>query len=105
MAWGTVNVDEQRVRFVVSASRREKSLQRLCEEFQISRPTGYEWLRRYQAGGITRVGERSRRPHHSPAKTSAEIEQRVIDSVQHAQAQDKAIADLLPSFDQALHRT
>ena len=48
MAWGTVNVDEQRVRFVVSASRREKSMRQLCEEFQISRPTGYEWLRRYQ---------------------------------------------------------
>ncbi len=63
MAWGTVNVDEQRVRFVVSASRREKSMQQLCEEFQISRPTGYEWLRRYQGGGIAGVVEKSRRPH------------------------------------------
>ena len=79
MAWGTVNVDEQRMRFVVSASRREKSLQRLCEEFQISRPTGYCWLRRYRAGGVAGVVERSRRPQHSPRKTPAEIEQRVIE--------------------------
>src|SRR5271156_2281459 len=79
MAWGTVNVDEQRMRFVVSASRGEKTLQQLCEEFQISRPTGYEWLRRYQAGGIAGVVEKSRRPHRSPTQTAAEIEQRVVE--------------------------
>lgn len=79
MAWGTVDVDEQRVRFIVSASRQEKSMRQLCEEFQISRPTGYEWLRRYQAGGIAAVVEKSRRPHHSPEKTAGEIEQRVVE--------------------------
>src|SRR5271170_7488201 len=78
MAWGTVNVDEQRMRFVVSASRGEKTLQQLCQEFDISRPTGYEWLRRYQAGGVGAVVEKSRRPRHSPARTPGEIEQRVV---------------------------
>ena len=78
MAWGMVNVDEQRMRFVVCASRRERTLQQLCKEFQISRPTGYQWLRRYQAGGIGGVAEKSRRPHHSPKQTAPGIEQRVI---------------------------
>ena len=36
-------------------------MQQLCGEFQISRPTGYAWLRRYQAGGITGAVEKSRR--------------------------------------------
>ena len=40
MTWGTGNVDEQRIRFVVSAKRGEKSLSMLREEFAISRPTG-----------------------------------------------------------------
>jgi transposase InsO family protein len=79
MAWGTVNVDEQRMRFVVSASRGEKTLQQLCEEFEISRPTGYEWLRRYQADGIAGVVEKSRRPHRSPRQTATEIERRVVE--------------------------
>ena len=79
MAWGAVNVDEQRMRFVVSASRRQKPFGELCAEFQISRPTGYEWLRRYQNGGIAAVVEKSRRPGHSPEKTPAEIEQRVME--------------------------
>ena len=79
MAWGMVNVDEQRVRFVVCASRREKSFRQLCEEFDISRPTGYEWLRRYQAGGVAAVVEKSRRPHRSPKRTPTEIEARVVE--------------------------
>src|SRR5450755_4014308 len=78
MAWKTVEIQEQRVRFVVSASRREKSLQELCREFEISWPTGYEWLRRYQAGGLAAVEERSRRPQHSPRQTRGEVEQRVV---------------------------
>ncbi len=79
MAWGTVNVDEQRMRFVVCASRGEKTLQQLCAEFQISRPTGYQWLRRYQADGIAGVVEKSRRPHRCPTQTGAQIEQRVVE--------------------------
>jgi len=79
MAWGMVDVDEQRMRFVVQASRGEKSLRGLCEEFKISRPTGYTWLRRFEAGGIAGVEEKSRRAHHSPTRTAADIEQRVLE--------------------------
>src|SRR5258706_14253456 len=76
MAWRTRDVEEQRMRFVVAASRKEKSLTELCGEFEISRPTGYGWLKRYQAGGIAGLKEESRRPHHSPEGTPAEVEQR-----------------------------
>ena len=78
MAWRTVDVDEQRVRFVIAASGREKSFRELCAEFAISRPTGYEWLRRYQAAGIAGVVEHSRRPQQSPRQTAAELEARVV---------------------------
>ena len=79
MAWRTQNVEEQRMRFVVAASRREKSLTELCAEFEISRPTGYGWLKRYQAHGIAGMQEASRRPRHSPARTEAGLEQRVVE--------------------------
>ena len=79
MAWDMVDVEEQRMRFVVGASRREKSMRELCAESGISRPTGYTWWRRYEAGGIAGVVEKSRRPHHSPGRTAAEIEQRVVE--------------------------
>jgi transposase InsO family protein len=78
MAWNSVEIYEQRVRFVVAANRREKSLRGLCEEFGISRPTGYLWLQRYREQGLAGMEERSRRPHVSPERTPAEEEQRVI---------------------------
>src|SRR5215470_15071190 len=65
MAWRTMDLREQRVRFVVAAHRREKSIAELCREFDISRPVGYEWLRRYEQGGIEAIAERSRRPQRS----------------------------------------
>src|ERR1700689_186915 len=78
MAGGTVNVDEQRIRLVVSAKRGEKSMSALCEEFAISRPTGYQWLRRYAADGIAGEGGKSRGPHQSPAEWASELEERVV---------------------------
>lgn len=48
----TMNLPEQRVRFVVAASRREKSMTASCEELGISRPTGLPWFKRCQQDGI-----------------------------------------------------
>ena len=55
-----------------------KSLTALCEEFAISRPTGYRWVRRYRELGLGGLEEGSRRPQHTPGRTSADVEQRVV---------------------------
>lgn len=78
MAWKTMDVREQRVRFVVAAARGEKSLTSLCQEFGISRPTGYLWLKRYQEAGVAGIAEKSRRPKRSPEQTAAGLEAQVI---------------------------
>ncbi len=78
MPWRTMDIREQRVRFVVAAYRREKCMAELCREFGISRPVGYEWLRRYEQGGVEAIAERSRRPHHSPRQKDAAVEEQVI---------------------------
>lgn len=78
MPWKTMEVREQRVRFAVAASRQEKPFRQLCQEFGISRPTGYAWLARYQQHGIEGIQERSRRPHNSPRQTAAELERLVV---------------------------
>lgn len=78
MGWRTMEVQEQRVRFVVAASRGEQSMTALCAEFDISRPTGYRWQARYSAAGVSGISERSRRPVHSPTRTEAGIEQRIV---------------------------
>lgn len=78
MTWRRTNVQEQRMEFVIAAHRKEKSMRELCAEFEISRPTGYQWLKRYRADGIRGVVEKSRRPHHSPGRTAATWEERAV---------------------------
>lgn len=68
---------DQRVEFVVRASRGE-SLSSLCREYEISRPTGYVWLKRFGEHGIAGIEEYSRRPHVSPQRTAAAIEARIV---------------------------
>jgi transposase InsO family protein len=72
-------VSEERLRFTVLASRREKPLSVLCREFGISRQTGYSWLERYQEGGAGLVlVEKSRRPQRSPAQLAGEVTATVV---------------------------
>ena len=52
----------------------------LCRRFDISRPTGYKWLRRYRENGSDRLEERSRSPDHSPHKTPEPIAEAVSHS-------------------------
>ena len=79
MPWRTTSVREQRIQFVIRAQGKREALARLCREVGISRPTGYLWLRRYQkTRTLTAVREQSRRPHHSPQRTTAETEQQVV---------------------------
>lgn len=79
MAWKDVKVSEQRIRFVLRASSGNEEMAGLCREFGISRTTGYYWLKRYQeVDRIEELRERSRRPHHSPQKTSEAVEERIV---------------------------
>lgn len=78
MGWRTMEVSEQRVRFVVEASLNRRSMTELCASYGISRPTGYLWLERYRAGGVAGMQEGSRRPRSSPTRTAPPIEQRIV---------------------------
>jgi transposase InsO family protein len=78
MSWRLVGVQEQRVEFVVRASRGE-SLSSLCREFEITRPTGYLWLKRFREQGVAGVQAHSRRPQLSPRRTATALEARIVE--------------------------
>lgn len=79
MPWRTESVMDQRVEFVLRARRREETIAALCRAYEISRPTGYLWLHRYQSTGSVRaLAEHSRRPLHSPRRTGEEIAAAVL---------------------------
>lgn len=80
MPWKVKEVMDTRIEFVLRASKYEKSLSSICEEYGISRPTGYLWLNRYKSTGtVTGLAELSRRPHYSPNKTPDDLEVLVVE--------------------------
>lgn len=80
MPWKRIDVMEERIKFIVRASREGSNISGLCREFGISRRTGYRWLKRYhEAGSLQGVQEHSRRPHRVPGKISADLEKRVVE--------------------------
>ena len=50
----------------------------LCRRFQISPKTGYKWLARFAAAGEAGLADRPRRPHQSPSRCSAAVEQAIV---------------------------
>ncbi|UJW30519.1 IS481 family transposase [Saccharothrix sp. AJ9571] len=53
-------------------------LRRAAERFQVSVSTAQRWASRYRAEGQAGMRDRSSRPHHSPRRTPARTERRVI---------------------------
>ena len=64
MPWKEVGVKDQRISFVARAWEGKESMGDLCQEYGISRPTGYLWVKRFrEAGSFQALEERLRRPH------------------------------------------
>lgn len=83
MPWKSSSLVSERERFALCALGSKKPFARLCAEYGVSRRTGYKWLRRYRAGGVAALGDRSRRPHR-PARQKAARWQRSVKQVRRA---------------------
>ena len=68
----------QRQEFVTRAPADGVTMRERCRRFGSSRKTGYKGLRRYRAGGVLALQDRSPRPRRSPRRTRPAIEQRVV---------------------------
>jgi transposase InsO family protein len=78
MAWRVVNVMSLRLEFVTLAAQPGAKLSELCRRFGVSRQTGYKWLARFGEAGEAGLVDRSRRPHGSPSRTDAAVEEAVL---------------------------
>lgn len=78
MPWKEATTMSLRTEFIHLAGPEGANISRLCQRFGISRKTGYKWLKRYREGGESGLVDRSRRPHHSPRRSSAETESLVM---------------------------
>ncbi|MSU50786.1 MAG: helix-turn-helix domain-containing protein [Opitutus sp.] len=78
MPWKNVTHMDEITRFVMLAETDRFTITDLCEQFGISRKTGYKHLERYEADGLKALRERSQRPHCLPQRTDEEIESLIL---------------------------
>ena len=69
---------EEIIRFVMLAQTGRFTVTDLCEQFGISRKTGYKHLERYGSSGWKGLRARSHRPHHSPTRTETGVEALIL---------------------------
>lgn len=70
---------DERVRFVFEQQRGLHTMTELCAIYEITRETGYYWLRRYQQGGLEALSDRHRAPRQHPNQTPEEIAEAVLE--------------------------
>lgn len=70
---------EARVRLVLEYEQGEATMTELCRAYEVSRETGYYWLRRYRAGGVESLRDLSRAPERHPNQTAGEVERQVLE--------------------------
>jgi len=78
MPFHEVSRMDARSEFVMLASEEGSNVRQLCRRFGISPTTGYKWLERWRAGGMSGLQEQSRRPQTSPARSATAIEEAVL---------------------------
>ena len=64
MPWKESSALEQRRMFIAACQSGEMTMAEACRQFEISRQSGYKWLKRFEEGGEAGLQERSRAPQH-----------------------------------------
>ena len=73
MPFAETHVVDERTRFIEDVHRSLRSFKAICESYGISRPTGYAWLKRWQAEGPPGLQNRSSRPMNCPWATPFDL--------------------------------
>lgn len=77
MPWEERTPMSERKRFVAEAVLGERTMTALCQEYGISRKTGYKWLQRAQSGES--LADLSRAPHTVGNRTPPETEAKILE--------------------------
>ena len=78
MPWKEVTSMSEKLRFIRLAREPNRNMSQLCQQFGISRKTGYKLLERYERIGDSAFEESSRRPQTMPTKTPLKYEALII---------------------------
>jgi len=78
MPWREMSPVEQRLQFVTEYASGLFTMTELADQYAITPKTGYKWVGRYERDGVVGLLDQSRRPHHSPHASDAELVEAVL---------------------------
>ena len=70
---------DQRKKFVEEYESGLVTMAELCRMHEISRETGYKWVKRYELQGWEGLEDLSRAPERHPNQTAPQVEERILD--------------------------
>ena len=83
MPWSETSPMDQKTQFIADVLRGGLAIVELCDDYGISRKTGYKWIDRYLKEGPEGLRDRSRRPTDSPNGTPPELVQALVEARRH----------------------
>lgn len=78
MPWKETTTMEQKVEFICEWLSEKYTISELCRFFEISRPTAYKLISRYEQDGIKGLLEQSIAPINHPNRTKSEVENKIL---------------------------
>ena len=78
MPWNTKSSNQMIKEFIQKATQPDVTMAELCREYNISRKTGYKWVKRYRQEGEAGLRERSRCPLNKANKISEDVLLRIV---------------------------
>ncbi len=78
MPWSETSPMKERVCFIDDLESCLYTMTELCEDYGISRKTGYKWVKRYATEGVEGLMDRSRAPKHCPHRTEERVVQELL---------------------------
>ena len=77
MSWKVSNIMDERLKFIARILEGDK-MSHVCEEFGISRKTGYKIFNRYRDCGIEGLQDRKRRPYRQANQLPFQVERSIL---------------------------
>ena len=78
MAWRKIKVEEQRCLFIKAYLEKKFNFSDLCIQFDISRPCGYKWVKKFEKEGWEGLQDSSKAPLNSPTATSSKVTEEIL---------------------------
>lgn len=79
MPWNEQTPMDQKTQFLSEYLRGSLSFAEVCRRYEVSRKTGYKWIRRYDDEGPSGLVDRSRQPHSHPRQTPEAVRAAIVE--------------------------